>query len=358
MLILFKLRITLPIGYNSIVPHNQRRYGYLLNDVFLITSPPPSGFSIFSEKLNIYHVIQLDSVSFIDLKLVNPSEDPCAFALRTAERPYHILAESETDKKIWLEELEAAIFCIYASTPKKQLGWNHDVLLGTIYSAAVLGEVDLLTKHISRLVGQSLDIPDESGMTALHWASLYGHVDAVQVLLDNGADLDRLNDGLNSALMIACSCGHENVALLLISRGADVTIRNMKGMDSLSLMVLYGGGPGLKQVVTALRIAGVDLNQMDSLGAAPLHEVAGMCHVHSVQVLIDAGADVNLKNGRTGLTPLQMACSAAEPDPITIECLLQRGAHPNWKDAAKRTGFDMILQTQRVSRFASVDSPC
>ena len=44
-----------------------------------------------------------------------------------------------------------------------------------------------------------------------------------------------------------------------------------------------------------------------------------------VRMLVDSGADVNTKHGRTQLTPLQMACSHAHPDVETIRSFLDKG---------------------------------
>lgn len=295
-------------------------------------------------------MIHLDEeLAFIDLRNVSSAEDASAFAIRTHDRPFHLFADSESDKKIWLEELEAATLCIKASEPNQRLGWQHEVVLGTMYSAAMKGEVELLRRHVDKLVGYSLDDPDESGMTALHWASLFGRMDAVELLVEAGSDVDNLNSGLNSALLLAAACGHDDVVLYLVNKRANVHIRNIKGVDCLMMAVLHGHkSPGLRNIIMTLQAQGIDVNRPDSLGATPLHECAARSLSEPIQMLVDAGADVNVKHERNGLTPLQMACSAAEPDPLTVCSFLDKGAHPNWKDTAKRTAFDLVLVAHRV----------
>lgn len=342
-------------GYNSLVPHTLRRYGYLLNDVLLITSPPSAGFSIFTEKLSIYHVIQLDAISFIDLRNASTNEEITAFAIRTPGRPFHFFADSESDKRIWLEELEAAIFCIMRSVENRRLGWAHEIVLGTMCSAAMKGETELLGRHVDKLIGCSLDDRDDSGMSALHWASLFGRLEAVELLVEAGSDIDHLNGGLNSALLLAAACGHDSVVLYLINKRADVFIRNMKGVDCLIMAVLHGhSSPGLRNIIMALQGQGVDVNRADSSGATPLHECAARSLSEPIQMLVDAGADVNVKHARNGLTPLQMACSVPEPDPLTVCSFLDKGAHPNWKDTAKRTAFDLVLSAHKVFACSSL----
>jgi ankyrin repeat protein len=38
--------------------------------------------------------------------------------------------------------------------------------------------------------GGEVDMVDSNGRTALHWATFYGHLDTVKVLIDNDADQD------------------------------------------------------------------------------------------------------------------------------------------------------------------------
>ena len=63
-------------------------------------------------------------------------------------------------------------------------------------------------------------------MCPIHWAVWKGHESCVRILLDKGADVDCLNGGLNSPLLLAAARGHDTIARLLIDKGADPTLRN------------------------------------------------------------------------------------------------------------------------------------
>ncbi len=104
----------------------------------------------------------------------------------------------------------------------------------------------------------------------------------------------------------------------LIDHGADIFLRNLKGVDVLFMAILYGvrPGPSLDSLVTALRRKGVDLNKQDSTGAAPLHVCAAKSLPGPVHFLVEAGASVNAEHGVSGLSPLHIACSADPPDPV------------------------------------------
>ena len=186
------------------VQHTCTRHLVLLNDIILVCSGNSSSgmssssmsFSMSSgNKLNIHQVFYLDKITLCDLQKVSPSEDTAAFEIGTNDRPYHFIAETESDKKIWLEEIELAILAIRKEEEaQKGLGWYHQTIQGSLYSAAINGPIDVLHLHIEEFKskGTSLDTLDQSGMTALHWAALFDRLDAVICLVENGCNIDTL----------------------------------------------------------------------------------------------------------------------------------------------------------------------
>lgn len=48
------------------------------------------------------------------------------------------------------------------------------------------------------------------------------------------------------------------------------------------------------------------------------------------------------------MTPLQLACSTDRPDAETVRTLLDKGAHPNWRDASMRSSFDLVLVSHKA----------
>ena len=57
--------------------------------------------------------------------------------------------------------------------------------------------------------------------TALHFAALYGQLDIVEALLKKGADVNEMDTAGRTAIDYACRYGHEKVAKLLKSSGAE-----------------------------------------------------------------------------------------------------------------------------------------
>jgi ankyrin repeat protein len=344
----------------GVLQMNQKRQLYLLNDYLLICSLQSSG-GIFSKETYLVHAaLNLNDVSFVNLSVSNSvSEDnSCVFDVIGAEKQYSFIAESESDKRIWLEELEAAIFCIklskgdYCMVP----GWRHMICRGTFHSAVMNGDIELTKAHIKNLGGANLDIADDGGMYPLHLAAMKGHLDIVELLVQHGANVDILNHGLNSPMMLAAANGHDTVVIFLLNHHANFTLRNIKDRDALFMAVLYAYDTrGLYHIITVLTNKGVNLNQVDCSGATPLHECAARNLSHPVLLLVDAGANVNTKHSRNGLTPLQIACAVERPDIETIQSFLDKGAHANWKDVSKLSAFDLVLRahSERISKISS-----
>ena len=57
------------------------------------------------------------------------------------------------------------------------------------------------------------------------------------------------------------------------------------------------------------------------------------------------------------MTPLQLACSTNNPDAETVRTLLDKGAHPNWKDASMRSSFDLVLLGHKNKMERSLEKP-
>eukprot|EP01032_Pedospumella_encystans_P013468 gene13468-15505_t len=303
----------------------------------------------------------------------DPSVYQCGFELITAKTRKRaqssliLTAEDEVARNNWLADIEAMLLAYHRETElSNQLGWFHEVIQGTFHSAAYLGDSVLLRRHLRTLTlrahsnsGAGIDAVDESGMTALHWAVLRDHEICTRILLDRGADVDALQKGLNTPLLLAALAptNSEILVRLLIDRGADITTRNLKDHDVVFMAVLYGhASKGLPWLLQLLNAKGLDLNAPDGAGATPLHLCAKKNLSRPIRMLVDSGADVNGKHGTTQLTPLQMACGHNEPDVETIRSFLDKGAYPNWRDLQGRTAFDIVLHSQQQKSNAAASA--
>jgi hypothetical protein len=81
--------------------------------------------------------------------------------------------------------------------------------------------------------GANVNARTENGITPLHWAAFWGHVDFVRLLLEHGAEVNAREENGWTPLHVAALTGHAEVARLLLERGADPSIRDRDGRTPL-----------------------------------------------------------------------------------------------------------------------------
>ncbi|KAI2472372.1 ankyrin repeat-containing domain protein [Annulohypoxylon bovei var. microspora] len=146
-----------------------------------------------------------------------------------------------------------------------------------------------------------------------------GHGDVVTWLLDHGADIDPLatrkalpyqNMAAHqySPLFRAISRGHEDIALMLLLRGAiprfDIIARYNPFCDTA---LHRGARKGMTRLVEFLvfeKIISVD--EKDSKGDTALHKAIGKNNLSTFTKLIDLGANIEIKDSRN-MSPLAFA---------------------------------------------------
>ena len=97
-----------------------------------------------------------------------------------------------------------------------------------IYNAAGAGNIEAIKQHLA--AGTDLNAKDVvAGWTPLNYAVMSGEKEAVEVLIDNGADVN-VKDKYGSTPLHDASLGkHNEVVELLISKGADVNAKRGDG---------------------------------------------------------------------------------------------------------------------------------
>jgi ankyrin repeat protein len=82
-----------------------------------------------------------------------------------------------------------------------------------------------LINHVSRNKEDALQMP-------LHIAAERGHFDVVYFLVENGVDVDMLDERLCTACIKAVVNDNHQIALLLASHGADIRHKDMFGRSA------------------------------------------------------------------------------------------------------------------------------
>lgn len=107
--------------------------------------------------------------------------------------------------------------------------------------------------RIKQLLEIGVDInkkEDKTGWTALIYAARNGNKAIVQLLIENQADLNIVDNVGNTALMRAIYRSYDEIAELLIVKGADLNIINDGNWTALSLAEYYNRSEIIKLINT------------------------------------------------------------------------------------------------------------
>ncbi|XP_046570876.1 ankyrin repeat domain-containing protein 50-like [Haliotis rubra] len=168
-----------------------------------------------------------------------------------------------------------------------QHGWT------AVMMAALKGHVDVLQILVSE--GADLTLTDDDGNNCLMLASVYGQVKMIQHLLsiDNVFDTNRQGQDGKSAVMAAANEGHYDVFKVMLNRDADLRIVDVYGSNCL-ILACIGGNALIVQHLLAMNMFDVEGRGKD--GWTPLLAAAASGQQEVFHMLVDAGADVTVKD--------------------------------------------------------------
>ena len=154
-----------------------------------------------------------------------------------------------------------------------------------------------------------------------HAISFWGSdPDFMQVLIDAGADIEVKDEMGRSPLHYASGVRELGIVKLLIKAGAKVCATDNTGGTCLHIVSAKGRTETVRYLVG---LKDVDVNIADDKGYTALHSAVDKGHVDVVQVLIDAGADIDAKNNM-GRSPLFWAWKRGKLDIVKV--LVKAGA--------------------------------
>jgi ankyrin repeat protein len=188
----------------------------------------------------------------------------------------------------------------------------------------------------------------KGGFTALLLAARQGAQDGVRALAEAGADLNATDPDGTSALNMAIINAHYEVAALLVEKGANLNLPDAAGMTPL--------------------YAAIDMRHQEPLINRPLAKPSGpMVPLDLVKVLLAHRADPNARlktpllmrqhNGgdaslNEGATPLMRAAKVS--DVTTMSLLLDNGADPNLRLRNQSTA--LMIAASRQGRNAGPEA--
>jgi len=146
-----------------------------------------------------------------------------------------------------------------------------------------------------------------SGYTALNLAVMFGTDETVKRLLQvPGVDVNAGSNYSSNPLYNAVGKGNLELVDLLIRAGADLSYRGGKGDEKFTILIngiLSQSAP----VVKYLLQKGVNIDELDDRDFSAIGVAASLSLNDIVKVLVDAGADINQKQGEFKQTLIMLA---------------------------------------------------
>ena len=234
---------------------------------------------------------------------------------------------------------------------------NHDVT--PLMYAAAAGSVEAMKLLIDK--GADVNARNMFESTALMWSAT--DIKKIKLLLDHGADVNAVSKQGRSVLQLAALSDHSaEIVRLLLTKGA-----NPKLVDKLGMSVLTAAALGNDTETVRLLIDSCEVNPSTPIALTgalaiitetPLQAAAANGNVAVTKMLLAKGAKVDVassrdklfqvKNGSIllgGLTPLMQAAPFGPPE--LVKALLDAGADVNLKDVRGMTPLMLAVATER-----------
>ena len=215
-----------------------------------------------------------------------------------------------------------------------------------LWTAARTGDLQAI-KHYIKEDGDVNTLDKTFQVSAMSWGALHGQVEVVQLLIENGADVNVKSGDGATPLHSAAFLGRADVAKLLLENGADIKARSNDGatpVDVLSVdwetTAFIGGLVGVKvgqEEITTMKIGRTEVAKLfgidatfDDVGTASAQNLSTAAFIGDLKAVKQAladGADSNAKDPQSGSTVLANASLMGHTKVVAF--LLEHGADVN-----------------------------
>jgi ankyrin repeat protein len=132
--------------------------------------------------------------------------------------------------------------------PKTNIEWRSTKDESALMMAALKGQTELARK----LVDKGADV-NKPGWAPLHYAATRGHLQIMDLLLENHAYIDAESPNKSTPLMMAAFYGTPEAVRLLLEAGADPTLRNELGLSAIDFANRAGRADVAAMISAAIR---------------------------------------------------------------------------------------------------------
>ncbi|KAK4069687.1 uncharacterized protein Triagg1_6817 [Trichoderma aggressivum f. europaeum] len=188
--------------------------------------------------------------------------------------------------------------------------------------------------------GAQVDLKDKQNLSALYFASKWGHCEVVKAILEK---MPR-RDTLEQALSIALGTGQTEIAKILIDHDPDLTVESSDARRWLEEAASRSGGAAHIQLILH-HCRNLDFIKGKKWSIRAMFRISRSTEVSTIRTLAANGADVNVRS-TSKKTPLWYAALADNLD--VARCLVRWGAKINSLE-------NEPLVLNRACRYASSD---
>ncbi|KAI4109132.1 MAG: hypothetical protein LQ339_001938, partial [Xanthoria mediterranea] len=191
----------------------------------------------------------------------------------------------------------AAIRLLVANGARLHVERDDSYFKSALHAAAYFGNINNMNVLLE--LGSDVDLRGGTSGTCLQAAAITGRTGAMAILLDAGADINEHHvGGYGSALIAAITNTKHKAVELLLARGANPSLG--AGRMSHFPIIAAASLSENEDMVQLLIDAGADVNAQGGRWHTALQSAAVGGNVGSMRVLLDAGADVNAVGGVYG----------------------------------------------------------
>ena len=215
------------------------------------------------------------------------------------------------------------------------VGCGNSAIDSALLEATLIGDINNVKKALNS--GANINAQDDIDFTPLQYSARGGHYEIVKLLLEKGASIN-IKDTIGELPIHKIE--NLKVTQILIEKGSDINAKNNQLQTPLDNAIKFQK----HKIIKLLRKHGgkiseeLDAAEQGSKSEVPnitIHEAAGDGNIEVVIQHLDAGIDVNAKQGIPEWTPLHLASQFNRKE--VAELLIGKGANVNAKDLSVRT---------------------
>jgi ankyrin repeat protein len=171
--------------------------------------------------------------------------------------------------------------------------------------------------------------------------------DLIKVLLDQGADINVTDTRGRTVLfeLVSRECFSIESIQFLLDHGADINAKDHLGRTSLHILVAGWPSPPQRRIIRFLINRGINVNATNDRGESALQlmfQSNFRLNIELVELLLEAGAKIDLPDSIRGQTALHQAASQRHVDGAL--CLIQHGANVDAQDVRGNTALHVVTE--------------